>query len=54
MWDVALVEAIANTDIATKSLFHTPMTKNNRKIKITIRARGEKRDKYGSPEYKYI
>ena len=34
MWDVALVEAIANTDIATKSLFDTPMTKNNRKINI--------------------
>ena len=34
MWDVALVEAIANNDIAFKSLFDTPMTKSKRKINI--------------------
>ena len=34
MWDVALVEAIANQDISSKDLFDTPLLNTRRKINI--------------------
>lgn len=42
MWDVALVEAIANNDIVSKSLFDTPVTKSKRKINIYTSINSEK------------